>query len=123
MELSGKCENNSFKVEGCTFKQNHAHSHGGALAIEIFGKSEKNSFAVKDCTFKENSADGGGAFYVAVYDFHKSKEGERGVSADQIAVCNTSFVGNRAKWEGSALGLFSFYLAGEFPNEVQIKDW
>ena len=124
IELSGKCENNSFKVEGCTFKQNHAvHSHGGALAIEIFGKSEKNSFAVEECTFKENSADGGGAVSVAVYDFHKSKKGGKGVSADQITLRNTSLVGNCAKWEGSALGLFSFYSAGAFPYAVKIKDW
>lgn len=124
IELSGKCENNSFKVEGCTFKQNHvANSHGGALAIEIFGKSEKNSFAVEECTFKKNSADGGGAVSVAVYDFHKSKKGEKGVSADQIALYNTSFAGNSAKWEGSALGLFSFYPGGEFPSEVEIQDW
>ena len=124
IEFSGKCENNSFKVEGCTFKKNHAaHDHGGALAIEIFGKSKKNSFAVEECTFKENSADGGGAVSVSVYDFHKSKKGDNGASADQIALCNTSFVGNSAKWEGSALGLFSFYSAGAFPYDVEIKDW
>ena len=60
---------------------------------------------------------------MAVYDFRRNEEGEKGGSADQIVLRNSSFVGNRAKWDGPSLGLFFFYSSGEFPPEVEIQDW
>ena len=114
---------NVFRISSCNFTNNNASvTSGGALAIELFGDTD-NSFTVEGCTFEQNHAVGGGAISVAVYDFRRNEEGEKGGSADQIVLRNSSFVGNHAKWEGSALGLFSFYPSGEFPSEVVIQDW
>ena len=115
---------NVFRISSCNFTNNSASAtSGGALAIELFGDTDNNSFTVEGCTFEQNHAVGGGAISVAVYDFRRNEEGEKGGSADQIVLRNSSFVGNHAKWEGSALGLFSLYPSGEFPSEVVIQDW
>ena len=115
---------NTFSVCRCNFANNNAlNTSGGALAIELSGITEKNSFTVEGCTFVENSAVGGGALSLVVYDVYSGRKEQVETLDDKIVLSNNSFVDNRAVWEGSALGLFSFYPSGKFPYEVEIQDW
>ena len=113
-----------FRIDKCNFINNRAlTTSGGALTVELSSRTESNLFAVESCTFKQNSAVGGGALSVVVYDFHSGREEEEEGLVDQIVLRNSSFVGNYAMWEGSALGLFSFSTLEESPYEVEIQDW
>ena len=119
-----RARKNVFRISKCNFTNNRALvTSGGALTIELSNGTESNLLTIENCYFGQNHAVGGGALSVVVYDFHSGGKEEEQRSTDRIELCNTSFVGNHAVWEGSALGLFSFYSSGEFPYEVKIQEW
>ena len=121
--LNGTAKSN-FNICRCNFTNNIVTTtSGGALAVQISGKTNKNSFTFESCTFRQNRAVGGGALSVAVYDFYSRSKGQVESLGDKIVLSDSSFVDNHAVWEGSALGLFSFYPSGKFSYEVEIQDW
>ena len=115
--------NNIFNIRNCNFTNNSVLvTSGGALTIELFNGTE-NVFIVDNCNFSYNRAVGGGALAIVAYDYHHDGDDRVEESADQIVLQKCSFKGNLALREGSALGLFSFYHSGQFPHEVEVKDW
>ena len=115
---------NTFSICRCNFTNNNVMNYsGGALAVELSGKTEKNSIKVEGCSFRQNSAVGGGALSVAVYDFYSSRKEQAERPDDRIVLSNSSFLYNRAVWEGSALGLYSFYPSGNLPYKVEMQNW
>ena len=119
-----RAKENVFRISRCNFTHNNASvTSGGALAIELSNGTENNLFTVEGCTFKENHAVGGGALSVVMYEYHSDRKRQDEKSADKILLSNNSFVANHAAWEGSALGLFSYFPSGLFPYEVEIQDW
>ena len=75
-------------IVGCTFRDNHATSNGGAIAV--YGTASLGDMRVDDCVFDSNIADGGGgAVWVTDQDIFRA--------------VNCVFVNNTAGANGGAI--------------------
>ena len=72
----------SLDIQGCTFKNNNAYQHAGAIRVE------RGSIIVKDSVFEANVATKQGSAIAAA------------ASATGFEVINCTFINNHAGWYG-----------------------
>lgn len=100
-----KSVNSSVCIDGCTFEENYADAHAGALAISLAGLSSENNFFILNSVFDKNycRVDKGTGGAVGI-DFFSSTR------VNTILFSRTNFTQNRANSSG-AISLSTFVSA------------
>ena len=118
--FSENFSSNSIYLYNNTFVRNRVYeSTGGAVSWNVFSFSFNNSFVVKDCIFAENCGTAGGAVGISLYDISVDSF----LLPDSAEFVGCKFLRNRARHEGSAVGLFSLVHVEEFGFPVGFTNW
>ncbi len=141
-------------IDTCTFEDNYADAHAGALAISLAGLSSANKFFVLNSIFNKNycriEKGTGGAVGIDFFssttvntilfsktNFTQNRAGSSGaislstfVSAqyedgvsDNLRLDECIFEGNKAFFEGTALGAFSLTNANQIGVPIEVHNW
>lgn len=96
---------------------------GGAVKVDLFAPGKQNRINFFGCNFSNNSAlnGSGGAISIASSDKGFSEDGRDAYKLVTIDSC--SFKGNTAKFEGTAVGLFSLGRVNQAGFRIFMKDW
>jgi len=96
---------------------------GGAISIDLFAPAKQNRIRLFGCNFLNNSAatGSGGAISIASSDKGFREDGSDAYKLVTIDSC--CFKGNIAKFEGTAVGLFSLGRVNQAGFRILMKDW
>ena len=118
--LSENFSSSSITLYNNTFSNNVAfEATGGAISFNIFSISFNNSMLVENCRFFNNSGGAGGAVGVSLYDSSSASTDLQ----DRVSFVDCEFVENKAKDEGTAVGLFSLVGVEEFGFPIDFVNW
>ena len=96
---------------------------GGAVNIDLFAPAQQNKIIIVGCEFSYNSAapGSGGAVSIAASDKGFSEGGSDAYALVTIDSCNFKY--NKAKFEGTAVGLFFLGRVNQAGFRILMKDW
>lgn len=96
---------------------------GGGLQVDLFAPAKHNRIILSKCNFSNNIATlgSGGAVSIASSDKGFSEDGSDAYDLVTIDYC--IFKGNVAKFEGTAVGLFSLGRVNQAGFRISMKDW
>lgn len=123
ISVAGTAQRNRFIVSETVFEDNKcfvSKCTGGAVGISFLPSSKFNTFLFVDSNFTGNEASSSGAMVLSTSVGAVSNA--EGLS-DILRLKNCWFVGNRAFFEGTALGVFSISHTNNIGIPVDITDW
>ena len=144
--------NNQLCIEGTEFDRNSAYFDGGAIAIVVGNGTSNTAVVINNSIFRNNSCMGelcsGGAVDIDIKDSTlynrveitgssfitnrastggavsiSTTDNIAGYQNDTVVLCNCTFIGNRAYYDGTALGIYSLVRVDEISLSVQVQDW
>ena len=120
ISLSEYSNGNTIDLTNNVFIGNRVEqASGGAVSINSFNFSSDNLMFVVGCRFSGSSGDSGGAFSFALYNSNVNTTS----TPDLLEFNNCIFMDNRAKNEGTAVGLFSLVHVDQVGFPVNFQNW
>ena len=118
--------NNNITLSNLTFHKNRCFIDkctGGAFNVDFFAPAQQNKIYIFECNFSNNSASpgSGGAVSIAASDKGFSDNGSDAYALVTIDSCTFEY--NKAKFEGTAVGLFFLGRVNQAGFRILIKDW
>lgn len=123
--ISGS-NNNNITFSNVTFDKNFCFIDkctGGAVKADLFAPAKQNRVKFFMCNFSGNSAASGSGGAISIASSDKGFNDTGTDAYELVMIDSCSFKRNTAKFEGTAVGLFSLGRVNQAGFRILMKDW